>query len=363
MKRIVSISTVVTMACIVIAFMGSFGGERTEELFDVASASDGFLLIGFSEYYDEPYIETLVLKTDFDGRILWAKEYGTPADDIGRCIAIADDGSALLVSRVEAGGNAKLVARLVDEQGNLVWQNSYGKHSNYSPWRAVYAGDAFVIAGQCMTDKKYLQASLLKIDLEGRLLWERDFGGEGFDGAMDVIETSDHNLLSTGYSWIEDHEFLWVALLDPKGKTLWQKEIGKADSLNLEGRAAAEIDDGYLIAGIASDFSGVGYIVRLDLAGELIDETRFSDRFPAALSVLKDDGEYISLLSYVTVSEEGFGLARIGDRGKILDERFFEIASFEPHSFARLSSGKFLVVGTLSDEDFGRQAFWMSAEF
>lgn len=363
MRKVVSISTVVSMVCIVIAFTGSFGGEKAEELFDVVSASDGFLMIGFSEHYDEPHIETLVVKTDFDGQIMWTKEYGTPADDIGRCIAIADDGFVLLLSRVETGGDAKLMATLVDEQGRLVWQNIYGKYSNYFPWRAVYTGGAFVIAGQCMTNKKYLQASLLSIDLEGRLLWERDFGGEGFDGATDIIETSDHNLLSTGYSWIEDHEFLWVAVLDPKGETLWQKAIGKADSLSLEGRAAAETDDGFLLAGIASDFSGVGYLVKLDLAGELIDETRFSDEFPAALSILKDDGEHVALLSYVTVSKEGFGLARIGDGGEILDERSFEIASFEPHSFTRISSGKFLVVGTKSGDDFGRQAFWMSVEF
>ena len=363
MRRIVSVSTVVTVVCMVIAFSGSFGGERAEGLFDVVSASDGFLMIGFSEHYDEPYIETLVVKTDLNGQILWTREYGTPADDIGRCIAITDDGLALLLSRVEASGDARLMATLVDEQGRLVWQNSYGKYSNYSPWTAVYSGGAFVIAGQCMTDKKYLQASLLKIDLEGRLLWERDFGGESFDGAMDIIETSDYNLLSTGYSWIEDHEFLWVAVLDPNGKTLWQKEIGKADSLSLEGRAAAETGDGYLVAVTASDFSGVGYLVKLDLAGELIEETRLSEKFPAALSIQRDGGEFIVLLSYVTVSEEGFGLVRIGDRGEILDERSFEVNSFEPHSFTRISSGRFLVVGTISDDDFGRQAFWMSVEF
>jgi len=84
-----------------------------------------------------------------------------------------------------------------------------------------------------MMDKKYLQSSLLKIDLDGNLLWERDFGGESFDGAMDVIEISDYNLLSTGYSWIEDHEFLWVVVLDPNGRNLWYKDVGKVDSFCL----------------------------------------------------------------------------------------------------------------------------------
>jgi len=52
----------------------------------------------------------------------------------------------------------------------------------------------------------------------------------------------------------------------------------------------------------------VGCLAKLDLTGELVDETWFSEKFPAALSILEDDETCIALLSYVKVSEEGFGL-------------------------------------------------------
>jgi len=102
----------------------------------------------------------------------------------------------------------------------------------------------------------------------------------------------------------------------------------------------------------------VGYLAKLDLTGELVDETWFSEKFPAALSILENDENCIALLSYVKVSEEGFGLVKIGESGKIFDESLFEIAYFELHSFTRIDSGRFLVVGknlttTLEDRPSG----------
>ena len=43
------------------------------------------------EKCDEPYIETLVLKIDFSAEVLWVKEYGTPGDDIGRCLTVTGE--------------------------------------------------------------------------------------------------------------------------------------------------------------------------------------------------------------------------------------------------------------------------------
>ncbi len=77
------------VVCTTLAFSGSFETARTEEINGVIRVSDGH--DRSFEKYDEPYIETLVLKIDFSGEVLWVKEYGTPGDDIGRCLTVTGE--------------------------------------------------------------------------------------------------------------------------------------------------------------------------------------------------------------------------------------------------------------------------------
>jgi len=64
------------------------------------------------------------LKIDFSGEVLWVKKYGTPGDDIGRCLTVTDEGSILLVSRVENAGSERLMATLVEKDGIKFDRNS-----------------------------------------------------------------------------------------------------------------------------------------------------------------------------------------------------------------------------------------------
>ncbi len=363
MKRLALATLIVFFSSMAAAFYGSFGGERSEELLDVIRVSDTFIAVGFSEHYEEPYIETLAIKLDLDGGVLWTKEFGSMGDDLGRCVVAIDDNHYFLVSRTESAGNAKLLIAMINGEGDLIWQKNHGKNSDYSPWSVINTGDGFVVAGQCATDRNYFQASLLKIETSGKIVWEKDFGKNDFDAAIDVILLSDGKLLVTGYSWVEDHQYLWLAKLDSTGRLIWQKLLGKKDGLHLEGRGLAEVENGYLVAGVASDFSGLAYIAKVDPSGELLNEVFLDDKFPAVLALAKDNESYVALLSFVTVAEEGFGLVRINEDGEIIQEKVFKVGSFEPHSFARLDSGKFFVVGTRSNDSKGRQAYWTSAEF
>ncbi|MBN2219743.1 MAG: hypothetical protein JW697_05650 [Kosmotogaceae bacterium] len=333
MKMTAMLSIFVLIVQLAFAFTGSFGGSRTEELSSVIGGSDGILAVGFSEYYDEPFIQTLVIEADSDGNLSWTKEYGTPGDDIGRCIVLTDEGMALLVSRVEITGSAKLMATLIDGNGSQVWQNFYGKYRDYSPWSVAVTYDGFVIAGQCMTDKNYLQGSLIKVDLSGRTVWEREFGKDGIDGAQAVTNLEDGNILATGYSWIEERQYLWLALLDSYGKSRWQKLIGNSEGPFLEGRTAIEAENGFLVGGISSNFSGKAYLAKVDTFGEIVEETLLDDKYPALLSILEDNENYVGLVSFVTVEEEGFGLIKITKEGEVVTHKAFNVNSFEPHAF------------------------------
>ena len=41
----------------------------------------------------------------------------------------------------------------------------------------------------------------------------------------------------------------------------------------------------------------------------------------------------------------------------------FNVDSFEPHAFAKIGAGKFVVVGAKSTDENGRQAYWILVDF
>jgi len=46
-----------------------------------------------------------------------------------------------------------------------------------------------------------------------------------------------------------------------------------------------------------------------------------------------------------------------------LTHEAFNVDSFEPHAFARIGAGKFVVVGAKSTDENGRQAYWILVDF
>jgi hypothetical protein len=42
---------------------------------------------------------------------------------------------------------------------------------------------------------------VLKLDEEGNILWDKTYGGEGNDGAFSIVEVEDNSYIICGYTW------------------------------------------------------------------------------------------------------------------------------------------------------------------
>ena len=79
---------------------------------------------------------------------------------------------------------------------------------------------------------------MIKIDSTGKLLWQRSLGGSGFDGAYSVKQTADGGFILLGDTQSNDGDVtsnhdnsgstndFWVVKLDSNGKLIWQKTLG-----------------------------------------------------------------------------------------------------------------------------------------
>lgn len=75
---------------------------------------------------------------------------------------------------------------------------------------------------------------LLKLDIQGNLLWSKTYGGSGEDKGQQVVQTSDGGYALTGYAQSADGDGSnnkgfhdnWVIRLDAQGSILWEKSFG-----------------------------------------------------------------------------------------------------------------------------------------
>lgn len=94
-----------------------------------------------------------------------------------------------------------------------------------------------------------------RIDAAGNLLWEKYFGGSGYDFGRDISIAADGNYLVAGFADSHDGNVTgvhptdldgWLLKVDPSGNLLWQKTIGGSDEDVLH--SAAELADQSIMA-------------------------------------------------------------------------------------------------------------------
>ncbi len=77
---------------------------------------------------------------------------------------------------------------------------------------------------------------VVKLDQDGRIEWQKCFGGTSFDHAPSIIQTYDGGYVITAETWSDDGDVsgnhgspdAWVFKIDAVGNLLWQKCLGGA---------------------------------------------------------------------------------------------------------------------------------------
>jgi len=140
---------------------------------------------------------------------------------------------------------------------------------------------------------------LMKIDVNGDMLWSKTFGGSALDWARSVRQTVDGGYIITGKtkSFGAGNDDVFLIKTDGSGNLLWTKTFGGP-----EDDAGASVqqtnDGGYIVAGYTSSF-GAGdrdvYLIKTNGSGNLLWTKTFGgSAIDRAYSVQQTvDGGYI----------------------------------------------------------------------
>jgi hypothetical protein len=250
-------------------------GEVTE---DIAATQDGYILGGsYIEPSNNDY-DFLLTRIDTAGNITWSKRYhgSTGVSEIGLSVIQTSDGGFLLGGLFQYSSSSPIYPLLVktDSTGNMEW------------CRYVFAGTGGQMSEVMeIPGKKYIgigamylgsnEIEVFCVDSTGAMLWDRLYGGTGYEYGSNVsYDTTDHSMVIGGSSssYGQGSDDFVIFKTDSSGNVLWSSHLGNTYSDEMVD-IEKTWDGGYIFTG-NMEYAPVGandiVVGKLDSLGNLL---------------------------------------------------------------------------------------------
>lgn len=204
-----------------------YGGSFTDSPREVIENNNNELIVvGGSDSNDvditnnKGSYDFWVVKTNFEGGIIWEKSYGGSEIDEARGVVYSEDGSYVIVGDTRSNdqdissnnGAADLWMIKIDENGHLLWNRSFGGSSfDVSRSIAKTLDNGYLVSGSSRSsdgdvskNQGLNDAWMVKISNEGQLMWETSVGGSEIDFCYDAVQLNDGSLIAVGESSSSD---------------------------------------------------------------------------------------------------------------------------------------------------------------
>ncbi len=273
----------------------------------------------FSNTYTISHQEKLVIE--------WEQSYGGTLEDQPFCIIESSDGNFVTAGRSisqngdvsNPKGDYDFWITKLSPTGALLWEKSYGGTAQDNAFVIRETTDkGFIVTGSTISDDGDVTGHqgqfdywVLRLDVNGNLLWEKTLGGSSTDQASDVVETPDGGFVVVGQSISNNGDVsnqiglydYWVVKLDANGIVVWDKSYGGTQSDDARSIQLTN-DNGFIVAGVSSSSDGQitnpnggedAWVIRLDSAGNLLWEKSLggSGEEYAEHVIQSDDGGFV----------------------------------------------------------------------
>ncbi|MEW6201153.1 MAG: hypothetical protein AB1546_04205, partial [bacterium] len=255
----------------------TYGGASVDEARQIMEVSGGgYLVICYTMSFGAGSADAWVLKLDSSGEQEWSKTFGgKDADEIYHIQQTTDGGYIAAGGTRSSGmGGGDFWILKLNNNGEKEWEKTFGgKKRDRASHIKQTIDEGYIVAGGTISyGSGNYDFWVLKLDANGNEIWQKTFGGQSFDWANFVQQTSDGRYVIAGgtRSFGAGMNDLWVLGLDSSGNMTWEKTYGgmyldEAKSFNKTN------DGGYIVAGISSSFGIGGYdywVLKLDSLGD-----------------------------------------------------------------------------------------------
>ena len=240
-----------------------YGGDQADEAKSITQTTDGgYAVAGFSHSLSNGESDIWLLRLNAVGNTLWEKNYGGTGTEQGYSIIETSDEGFLIggYQSYRKSFKADMLLVKVDRNGKGVWRKAIKSPGN-DVIEAVLETDEgdYLVAGWGFHEaNQSLDAKVFRVSPSGKVLWERNFGGEGKDAVYDIVPTDDGGYALAGQtgSYGSRSDF-WLLKLDENGTPSWQKR-SQGESRDWGHALCHTRDGGYLLVGGTKSFAEGG---------------------------------------------------------------------------------------------------------
>jgi len=208
----------------------------------------------------------------------WKKTYGGSEFETAHSIIQTNDGGLIVAGfatsdnsgDVDGFTNGKVgwIIKL-DINGNLLWQKNLGGDEEDMINSIIQTTDGgYIVAGESNSDNILPNYGdfdywIVKLDSLGNTIWENKYGGTGQDRANSIYETADNGYIIAGESTSTDGDVtnnkgrsdFWVVKINNNGALLWEKSLG-GSSFDTAQEIKQTTDGGYIVVGTTYSSNG-----------------------------------------------------------------------------------------------------------
>lgn len=260
----------------------TFGGAHDDLAYAVQQTTDGgYIVAGVTSSFGVGMEDVYLVKTDAAGAEVWTRTFGGEQADGALAVRQTLDGGYIVAGTTASlsnGPNDIYLIRL-DGDGGPVWGKALDVQGDsdcaYAVQQTLDGG--FIVAGMAERvpdgpEPGLSDMGLIKTDASGNVEWKKMFGGDDWDIARAVEQTSDGGYIVAGVtkSFGAGEVDGYVVRTDGAGTELWSRTYGGAAN-DWFFSAQETSDGGIILAGATRELPDVGitdlYLVRTDADG------------------------------------------------------------------------------------------------
>jgi len=234
----------------------TFGGIYNDQAYSVELTNGGYIIAGFTGAASGN-TDIYVVKTDENGNTIpgWPKTIGEyEYEELANCIDKCYEGGYIIVGqKVKYGSDLYLIR--INENGNVLWEKTFGG----SGWDVGISVDQtfdgkFIITGYTSSFIPYsmLDVWILKVSADGREEWNVTYGHlQNNEAGLSVQETTDggYIIAGVGRTYQYSADSFWLIKLNASGVEQWNRTYGELNSVEKAYSVKQTEDSGYIIAG------------------------------------------------------------------------------------------------------------------
>ncbi|MCX6352359.1 MAG: T9SS type A sorting domain-containing protein [Bacteroidetes bacterium] len=266
------------------AWMRNYGGNKADQFSTsvLATKDSGYIFLNstngtdsnVASIYGSGDDDLWVVKTDKKGIIEWEKNYGCSVDDLPANILLTQDSCYLISGTVDKNDSDVTISKggydiwlaKIDRNGKLLWEKSYGGSDIEQIFKIINTpfDSGYIFTGYTLSNNKDVKSNkgggdiwVVKLDKNGKILWQKTYGGSDYDEPNDIIQTpEDGGYLVCGRTRSADGDIKanigdddgFILKLDKKGGVIWEKNYGSNEADVLEAIIRMP-DTSYILTG------------------------------------------------------------------------------------------------------------------